>query len=151
MLRRLRHRGLSCRRTGFTLLESMIAASLLLVIVVAVMSAITSGQQHAYEAHVRVAGVLAAEDLMSRVAADNYNDIPDWNSHQEDAGAMVDADGVAMPDMFIMIGRRVTVTTSITTLPNGVKVRGRNVQVEAFDLTNRVVATVRRFIPEPAS
>ena len=51
-------------RRGFTLMESLMASGILLVIVVAVTSAITAGQQHAYEAHLRIAASLAAEELL---------------------------------------------------------------------------------------
>ncbi|MHC4107980.1 MAG: prepilin-type N-terminal cleavage/methylation domain-containing protein, partial [Planctomycetota bacterium] len=43
-----RQRRPSRHRYGFTLLEAMMAAAILLVAVFGVMAAITSGQQHAY-------------------------------------------------------------------------------------------------------
>jgi type II secretory pathway pseudopilin PulG len=149
MHKRPRYRGFRRRTNGFTLLESMLAASLLFVIVVAVLSAITSGQQHAYESHLRIAGTLAAEDLMGRLSTASYSTLPSWDGHKENVGAMTDADSVAMPAMFNMIGRKVTVTTSIETLPNGVKVRGHLLLVQAFGRDNRVVASMQQFVLEP--
>jgi hypothetical protein len=127
----------------------MLAASLLFVIVVAVLSAITAGQQHAYESHLRIAGTIAAEDLMGRLASLDYAALPGWNGTEQNVGSMTDADGAAMPAMFNMIGRRVSVSTVTETLPNGIKLRGRLVAVAAFDRDNRTVATVQQFVPEP--
>lgn len=151
MTRRFKTRRTHHTQRGFTLLESMLAASLLFVITVAVLSAITAGQQHAYEAHVRIAGTLAAEELMGRLSAEEYSVLAKWDNHSESVGNMVDAEGDPLPSMFVMLGRRVDITTTLVTLPNGVKVRGRNVTVECFDRDNRVVATVQQFIPEPMS
>lgn len=144
-----RHRDHRRQPSGFTLLEAMMASSLLFVIVVAVLSAITSGQQHAYESHVRIAGTLAAEDLMGRLATESYNNLASWNGHTEAVGAMTDIKANAMPEMFDMIGRNVTVTTSLETLPNGVKVRGSVITVNAYDNTGRAVCTLKQFVPEP--
>jgi len=129
----------------------MLASSLLFVITVAVLSAITAGQQNAYESHLRIAGTLAAEELMGRLSNESYTNLATWNNHQEDVGKMTDSDDVALPDMYDMIGRRVTVTTTMITLPNGVKVNGRHVTVQAFDRENNVVAEMKQFVPEPMS
>lgn len=127
------------------------AASLLFVTVVAVLTAITAGQQNAYESQVRIAGTLAAEELMSQLASEPYTDLPTWNNFEQGVGTMTDADGDPLPATYDMIGRRVSVSTVIETLPNGVKIRGRHLNVDAFDRDNRVVATVRQFVPEPKS
>src|SRR5262245_1838221 len=70
-------------RRAFTLVEALMATGLLLVVVVAVSTAITAGQQQAYEAHQRIAASLAAEELMGRIAADDYASLLTWNGHTE--------------------------------------------------------------------
>jgi len=144
-----RHRNAAQGNRGFTLLESMLSAGLLFVIVVAVLSAITAGQQHAYDAQIRIAGSLAADELMGRISSASYNTIGTWNNHVEQIGNMTDKNGAAMPAMFKPIGRTVKVTNKLETLPNGVKVRGMLVEVSAVDSTGSSVCTLRQFIPEP--
>ena len=60
-LRLPRQSGLRRPPGGFTLVEVMMAVSILLVVVVSVTAAITAGQQHAFEAHQRIGGTLVAD------------------------------------------------------------------------------------------
>ena len=127
------------------------AAGILLAVVVSVTSAITAGQQHAFEAHQRIAASLAAEELMGRLITIPYEELPNWSGYTEAAGAMTDATGAAMPGTFATIGRDVQVSTSLKTLPEpDVRVRGRTVRVRAFDNAGRILVEFNRFIPEPA-
>ena len=65
---------------------------------------------------------------------------------------MVDHDGLPLPESFIPIGRDVAVTTSLETIPDlGIEIRGRTVQVRAFNADGRVLADLRQFVPEPTS
>lgn len=138
------------RRSGFTLMESMMAAGILLVIVLAVTSAITAGQQNAYEAHQRIAASLAAEELMGRLVTEPWDDLSAWNGYTETVGTMTDIDGQPMPTSFDMIGRQVQVTTTLKTLSGlGVNIRGRTVVVRAFNDEGRILADLGRFVPEP--
>ena len=137
-------------RRGFTLLEALMAAGLLLVVVVAVISAITAGQQNAYEAHQRIAGALAAEELMGRVAAEDYSHLSNWDGHVEAVGALTDMGGQAMPITMQMVGRDVRVTLGMETIAGlNVRVRGKTVTVRAFNKQGRILANISRFIPEP--
>jgi len=129
------------------------AAGILLTVVVSVTAAITAGQQNSQEAQLRIIGAMAAEELLGRVASDNYSHIPTWNGHIETVGQMTDMKGAAMPSTFGSVGRRVTVTTSIVNLNTAlnVTVRGATVQVKAFDSTGRTLTDISRFVPEPQS
>jgi type II secretory pathway pseudopilin PulG len=139
-------------RRGFTLLEALMAAGILLVVVVSVTSAIAAGQQNAYEAHQRIAATLAAEELISRLAAETYDNLPTWDGHTEAAGDMTDMDGNLLPASFAMIGRDVRVTTALKTVPGpDVRIRGRVVRVRAFNEHGRVLSELSRFTPEPQS
>jgi hypothetical protein len=65
---------------------------------------------------------------------------------------MVDHDGQPLPESFITLGRDVEVTTSLETIPDlGLQIRGRTVQVRAFNADGRVMADLRQFVPEPTS
>lgn len=128
------------------------AAGILLVVLVSVTSAITAGQQSAYEAHQRIAASLAAEELMSRLTAEPYDKLPEWNGHTEAVGAMTDVDGNLLSVSLAMIGRDVQVRTALRTVPGpDVRIRGREVRVRAFNDHGRILADLTRFTPEPQS
>lgn len=140
------------RTRGFTLIESLMATGLLLVVVVAVTSAISAGQQHSFEAHQRIAGSLAAEELMGRVSADAYSSLLSWNGHTEDVGEMTDMSGAAMSSSLNMVGRDVHVSTGLKTIAGlDVRVRGATITVRSFNGLGRTLATITRFVPEPQS
>lgn len=128
------------------------ATGILLAVVVSVTSAITAGQQNAYEAQQRIAGTLAAEELLGRLIAVPYADLPSWHGFSEDTGDMTDQLGAPMPASMGMVGRGVRVTTTLQNLgPIGVRVRGRLVQVRSINAEGRVLADLQHFIPEPQS
>ena len=139
-------------RRAFTLIEALMATGLLLVVVVAVSTAITAGQQQAYEAHQRIAASLAAEELMGRIATEDYASLPTWNGHTENVGELTDMDGSATTSSLQMVGRDVRVTIGLKTL-NGldVRVRGATITVRSFNNQGRTLATITRFVPEPQS
>ena len=137
-------------RRAFTLMEALMASGILLGIVVAVTSAITAGQQHAYEAHRRIAATLATEELMGRLITIPHDDLAGWNGYTEPVGAMTDMSGAPMPGSFGMVGRSVQVATSLESFEDlEVIVRGFTVQVRAFGSEGRTLAQLTRFIPEP--
>ena len=151
MLTQPRHLARRIRR-GFTLLEALMASGILLGVVVAVTSAITAGQQHAYEAHQRIAATLAAEELLGRVIIDDYANLMTFNGLTQVVGTMTDVNGSPLPQKFDAIGRDVSVVNSLEdTGVAGVNIQGRTVRVRAFDATNRVLAEISQFIPEPPS
>lgn len=148
---RLADRPADCRR-GLTLLESMIAAAILLVAVIAVSSAMTAGQHHAYEAQLRISGAIAAEDLMGRLNAVAYSDlVTNWDGFEETPGDTQTQQSEDFPSAFNRIGRRVVIIDGIMhTLPGlNVKIHGLTVQVMAFDDRGETLVTLSRFIPQP--
>jgi hypothetical protein len=142
-----RRRGL-----GFTLIEALCATAILAGVVVSVAAAVSAGQLNAFEAQERIAGTLAAEELLGRLVNLPYASLSTWQGHEEEVGEMVTATGGALPEAFGSVGRRVTVTTSLEAIGDlGIRVRGRTVQVTSFDSTDRVLADLRVVIPEPPS
>lgn len=137
-------------RSGFTLLESLMATGVLLMVVVAVSAALAAAQRQSYEGQQRIAAGLAAEELMSRLLVVDYDDLPAWDGHSEAVGAMTNVAGHPLPDSFGGIGRRVTVTTTLRVVTNlSIRVRGRTVIVVAHDAADTPLAILTRFIPEP--
>jgi type II secretory pathway pseudopilin PulG len=148
---RIRRRARSVRR-GFTLIEALMAAGMLLGIIVAVTSAITAGQQNAHEAQQRIAGALAAEELMGRIATEPYARIATWNGHVEDVGELTDAGDEPLPSTLQGVGREVQVASGMKNISGlDVRVRGLTVTVRSFNSGGRSLAQITRFVPEPQS
>jgi type II secretory pathway pseudopilin PulG len=143
------------RRTvhrAFTLLESLMAAGILLGIVIAVTSAVTAGQQNAWEAQRLIAGTIAAEELMGRLSTEDYDALSTWNGYSEAVGTMTDAQGAAFPESFDPVGRQVSVATELQTYAGlGVIIRGKKVTVQSLGADSEVLCTITRFFPEPSS
>jgi hypothetical protein len=128
----------------------MVAVTILLTTVVAVTSAVTAGQQQAFEARQRIAAGLAAQELMSRLIAEPYANLPTWDGHTEPVGKMTDLAGDPMPETLSAVGRSVEVSTVLKTLtPLDVRVRGREITVTSFDESGRVLSELVEFAPEP--
>lgn len=143
---------ISGRRRGFTLLEAIIASTILLGIVTAVTGAIVAGQQNSLAARERIAATFAAEALMGRILSANYDQIAGWHGHREEPGEMLDETNQPMPPSFGTIGRTVEVETTLNAVePLGVYIRGRTVTVRAFNATGDVLVELNRFIVEPRS
>jgi hypothetical protein len=139
-------------RRGYTLLEALMASGILLGAVIAVSSAITAGQQNAWEAQQRIAGNLAAEELMGRLLAEPYQTLGDWHGYTEPVGTMTDLGGAHLPGGFDGVGRTVEVISLLEELPGlNVRVQGREITVRAFDTDARTLADLTRFVPEPQS
>lgn len=126
------------------------ASGVLLITVMAVSAALTAGQHHAYVAHQRIAGTLAAEELMGRIAAKDYDDLRNANVREE-PGTLEDGNGQAFPKGFAGIGRELWITSSLEEVDDvDVNVRGYRVRVRTFDENNTTLADIASFIPEPA-
>jgi Tfp pilus assembly protein PilV len=140
-------------RRGVTLLESLMASGILLVAVVAVCSAVTAGQHHAFEANSQIAGVMAAEEWLGRLQTVSYSElITDWNGRTEFPGQMRTIDNRPFPDSFHNVGRTVNVQPATVALNGlGVEIHGMTVAVSATDRTGRTMLTLRRFIAQPSN
>lgn len=139
-------------RPGFTLLEALIASVIMSLTVTAVSMALGSGRQHAMEAQDQLQAGLAAEALMAEILAADYADLIAYDDYNESPGAMVTYDDDAYPESFYRIGRRAVVVERTITIDGlGVKILGMDIAVEAYDVDGRVILTLSRFVPEPAS
>ncbi len=139
-------------RPAFTLLEAMIALVIMSLTVTALSMALGGGRQHATEAVDQMQGALAAEALLAEVMALDYDAMDTYDGRDETPGTMQTFAGVNYPESFYRVGRRVAVLELLKDMPEwGVKVRGKEVAVETYDLNDRTLVTLVVFIVEPAS
>jgi Tfp pilus assembly protein PilV len=125
-------------RRSFTLMEALIASAILFAGVLAVISAIMSGQQKAFEAEQQVLATLAAEELMGEVISGSYADLDDLPMFQP------------LGDKYALI----FVTPTTEELPDlDVWVTGSTVQIQIVpSMTDlRPLVELLHFIPEPQS
>lgn len=128
-------------RRGITLIESVLAAAILAMAVLAVFSAIGAGTAHAQESGQRIAATMASEDLLARVLLDEGAALERWDGYQEPVGGLVDETNrlLALPQQ--TVGRRVMVRRDVRSLPGLDPVNGHLVTVEAFDGEDRVLSS----------
>lgn len=140
----------SAARRAFTLLESLFAATVLGVVVIAVISAISSAQRISFEGQKRLLAAMAADDLMIELATLPYNTLKTKNGLTQDPGEMQSLDGEAYPDSFWSVGRTVSVTETVVTQRDlDVNIKGLQVVVTALDDSADLVR-LEMFVPEPA-
>lgn len=137
-------------RRGFTLMESLVAATLLGVVVLAIASAVTAAQKVSHEGQKRILASLAADDLMTELVTLEYDDIRLQDGTSHDPGQMQSLDGHAYPDAFWTVGRDVTVREEIVIDEDlGTAVRGLRITVRTFD-EHTDLCVLEMFYPEPA-
>lgn len=130
----------NARRRGITLIESVLAAAILAMAVMAVFSAIGAGTSHAQESARRIAGTMASEALLARVLINDGTDLEAWDGFSEPPGDLRDANHVLLAPAQQTVGRRVYVDPQQRTLPGFDPVEGYLVRVEAFDSKNTVLS-----------
>ena len=127
------------------------ASAILFIVVFSVSAAITAGQQNSREAQERIAGSLSADELLGRLITLSYDDLPAWHNYSEQPGQMIDAGGELLPESMNIVGRRVSVTTTLENIALlNVRIQGRVVKVDAISPTGREVASLTHFVPEPS-
>ncbi|MFK7958973.1 MAG: hypothetical protein AB8G96_00470 [Phycisphaerales bacterium] len=145
----LRHRH---RRRGFTLLEALLSTGLVLVIVIALTSAVSAGQMHALDAQKTITGTMVADALMSRLVEVDYADLPTWHAYQEAPGELLDADGNPLDGPYHDVGREVEIVSHFERFADlDVNVRGRIVTVRAYTGSGATLCELERFVPEPST
>lgn len=136
------------RVRAFTLLESMMAASLLSVVVLAVISGVSAAQRLSFEGQKRILAAMAADDLMLELVTLPYSELKLKDGLTQPTGHIVGLDGEAYPATFWSLGRSVLVQEQIMAEPKtGVAIKGVRVVVVAQD-AERPLATIETFVPE---
>ena len=138
------NRGL---RPGFSLVESLIALSILALVFTAIASAIGAGTASAGETRSRVTATLAAEELLAEVLAEDWDDLTDWHGFSEPVGAGRATDGQTTPPSGNM-SRSALVIDEVRLLePAGIEVPGRIIVIEVHDRDERRLTRLERFVP----
>lgn len=138
------------RAQGFTLLESLIAATLMGVVVLAVITGIVSAQQVSLEGQKRILASMAADDLMLEMTTLPYINLQGLNGFEQTLGALESLDGEPYPGTFWALGRRVAAEQTTYDEPRlGVTIRGMRMSVTVFDEFTDLL-TIETFIPEPS-
>jgi prepilin-type N-terminal cleavage/methylation domain-containing protein len=155
---------------GLTIVECMIAMTILSVIVLVTCYTLAAGQQHIYEGNRLDTAVRLGRDLLEEITARNYrdpsgttnfgpepdeltraafDDVDDYQNYSEAPGALKDATGTPYPATDQVFSRKVTVTQgnlSVTDL--GGQFKGLTVKVTVQAPTGQQWV-FQRFIPEP--
>ena len=161
------------RPAGFTLLEVLIASSILAFTTLALVQAVSAGQSQTLDALRRARGTALAEAMLEEVLSKPYADpqgettigpdtgesaradfdnLDDYHGLSEAADAIADADGVVYPQPYQRYTRQVTVeseTLDIAAL--GGARQGMRITVtvaESIDGAQGRTWVVTRFVPE---
>ena len=162
-------RGISYR-SGFTLIEVLIASAILSFITLGIVQAVSAGQARTLDALKRSRAQALAEVLLEEILAKPYADpegdtgfgpdtgeasraafdnIDDYHGYLESAGTLADYAAAVYPDDYQSLSRSVSVvavTNSVTDL--GGDHAGVQVTVSVYEPAGRVWS-VERFVPEP--
>lgn len=137
------------RPRAFTLLESLVAVTLLGTIMLAVVAALSASQKVAFEGQKRILAAIACDDLMSELATLSYDDLKLKDGTIEPIGELRTLDGVDYPGSFWSLGRTTTVHSSTMTDPeSGANVSGLLVTVAANDEYTTLVE-LELFVADP--
>ena len=157
------------RRRAITLIECVIALTILPLAVSAIAYSVVSGQMDAAEALRQERGAALAEALMEEILALPYNDpqgstalgpdsgetsrslydnMDDFNGFSESAGSLKNASGTLYPTQYQKFSRSVTCAYTTQTLLGDVA-SGLQITVTVSDKKGKVV-TLIRFVPVPS-
>ena len=136
-------------RRGFSLMEALLATTVLATLVLAVAAGMGASQRVSFEGQKRMLASIAANDLMSELSTERYSDLFQFNGMDQAVGVMETLDGIEYPQTFWALGREVEVVHSTMTDDDlGVVVSGAMVTVRVVDET-AVVAEVVLFVADP--
>ena len=135
-------------RRGFTLLESLVGVTILGVVLLAMIAAVTTAQTMSFEGQKRILASIAADDFMTEVATLDPSEALLLDGRSEPVGEMETLDGERYPGSFWALGRETAVST--VTLQDGdlgAPVPGVMVEVWVFDGFGVELTRVRLFVP----
>jgi type II secretory pathway pseudopilin PulG len=158
------------RSRGITLLETLLATAVLLIVVTAVMSALSAGRAQSETAKQVVSATLAAEMLMARVTSvqpesfqtgqawrDHFTSPVSgggWNGHIEHTGQVRAGRDLALPLLptgyqELSLHVHAADQTQLIPPPIATAIEGVEIAVEAHSADDRTVARLVRFLPMP--
>ena len=137
------------RARGFSLLEAVIAMVILAMTFTTIASAIGAGSGAARETRNQVLATLAAEELLSELLCEPWDDLPDWNGYREEHGESRAPDGRIERERS-ELARVVEVRDETRHLePIGLGVNGRLIRIHVEDRNARTIISLERFVPNP--
>lgn len=138
-------------RRAFTLLEALMGVTVLSIVVIAVVAAITASQRVAFEGQKRILAAMAADDMMSELLTLSYDDIRAKDGTVQPIGEMTTLDSQQYPETFWALGRSISVqNTTLYEETLDVSVDGITVTVTVLD-EGAMLAQAEIFVPEPQS
>ncbi|MBL8746156.1 MAG: hypothetical protein JNK58_07350 [Phycisphaerae bacterium] len=139
----------SAATSAFTLIEALVASTLLGMVVLAVISAVTTSQQLSFEGQKQILAAMAADDLMAELVVLDYENLKIKDNLDQPVGSIQTLSGNAYTATAWALGRRADVTEQLLYYPElNIWVKGLRVVVEVRD-ASRTLATIETFIPEP--
>ncbi|MDP7028791.1 MAG: hypothetical protein QF733_01055 [Phycisphaerales bacterium] len=157
-------------RRGLTLLEALLASAILVIVVTAVMSAVSAGAAQSDAARRGVSATLACDMLMARITGISPDEFSDgeawfshfttpadtggWDGHMEEPGNIRAGRNPLLPllpDGYQSCSLRVAIERRLHFVPPplGAAVYGVDVSIEARDEEDRSLHRLNRFLPLP--
>jgi len=161
-------------RHGLTIVECLIAMTILSVVVLVTCYTLAAGEQHLYEGNRIGTATRLGRDLLEEIVARDYrdrsptnngnnlgpesgeltraqfDDVDDYQNYNEAPGALVDATGALYPAADQVFRRKVTITKgNLSVIDLGTPFSGLTVKVIVTAPTGQQWV-FQRFIPEPA-
>jgi prepilin-type N-terminal cleavage/methylation domain-containing protein len=158
------------RNRGLTIVECLIAMTILAVIVLVTCHTLAAGQEHVQYGDRRSAAVRLGRDMLEEIASRPYrdlatptnfgpeagetaraalNDVDDYHGFNEAAGALSDFAGNAYPTADQGFSRSVTITANTLTVPNLSRTFTGLSVIVTVRARNGEQWQFTRFIPEP--
>lgn len=159
-------------RHGLTIVECLVAMTILSVVVLVTCYTLAAGQQHLYEGNRVGSAVRLGRDLLEEIVARDYrdrvggngnslgpeadeltraqfDDVDDYQNYTEAPGALVDATGTLYPATDQVFRRKVTISKgNLTVTDLATQFTGLTVKVTVTAATGQQWV-FQRFIPEP--
>ena len=134
---------------GFSLIESVLALSILAITFTAIASAIGAGTSSALEQRDQVTATLATEELLAVILGAEWGDLATWDGFEEAPGESLAPDGSETPSR-ARIWRSASVSEHTMQLePAGRTLEGRMIRITTRSMEGRVLMSVERFVPDP--
>jgi len=138
------------RDRAFTLLEALFASTVLSIVVLAVISALSASQMHSFEGQKMILAAIAADDLLSELMTLEYEDLRARDGQNEAIGELETVDGIEYPETFWPVGRQTIVQEETQVIESlSIEVTGLRVTVTVHD-DARTLAQIETFVAEPA-
>ena len=138
-----------CPRSGFSLIEALIALAILALVFTSIASAIGAGTATAGETRTRVVATLSADELLAEVLSSDWGELIQWHGFKEDVGEGRAPDGRLEPARKSLARTVEVLDRSRTLEPVGIEVAGLLVVVEVRDENERLLSRLERFVPVP--